>query len=69
MVRNLVGTLVDVGRGSLAPTDIPRILASRDRAQAGPTAPASGLYLVEVHYPPEPPASAAHLDTPAEVLA
>ncbi len=53
MVRNLVGTLVDIGRGSLAVDDLPRILASRDRAQAGPTAPASGLFLVEVHYPPE----------------
>lgn len=51
MVRNLVGTMVDVGRGSLAPSDIPRILASRDRSEAGPTAPAQGLYLVEVHYP------------------
>ena len=51
MVRNLVGTLVDIGRGSLTPDDLPRILASRDRAQAGPTAPASGLYLDEVLYP------------------
>ena len=51
MVRNMVGTMVDVGRGSLPPDDLPRILASRDRSQAGPTAPASGLYLVEVHYP------------------
>ncbi len=69
MVRNLVGTLVDIGRGSLAPGDLPRILASRDRAQAGPTAPASGLYLVEVHYPSDTSASAAYLDTAAEVLA
>ncbi len=51
MVRNLVGTMVDIGRGSLRADDLPRILASRDRAQAGPTAPASGLYLVEVYYP------------------
>ncbi len=51
MVRNLVGTMVDVGRGSLPVAEMPRILASRDRAQAGPTAPASGLYLVEVLYP------------------
>src|SRR5579875_695680 len=50
MVRNLVGTLVDIGRGSLALMDLPRILASRNRSQAGPTAPASGLYLVEVFY-------------------
>lgn len=51
MVRNLVGTMVDIGRGSLQVDDLPRILATRDRAQAGPTAPASGLYLAEVLYP------------------
>ena len=51
MVRNLVGTMVDIGRGSLAVSDFTRILASRDRTQAGPTAPAGGLYLREVEYP------------------
>lgn len=51
MVRNIVGTLVEVGRGALLPTDIDRILASRDRSNAGPTAPASGLFLVSVEYP------------------
>ena len=50
MVRNLVGTMVDIGRGSLELEDLPKILASRNRSQAGPTAPASGLYLVEVKY-------------------
>ena len=50
MVRNLVGTLVDVGRGSLEADQVPAILASRDRSEAGPTAPASGLYLVEVFF-------------------
>ncbi len=55
MVRNLVGTMVDIGRGTLAPADLPRILASRDRSQAGPTAPASGLFLIEVLYPPLEP--------------
>lgn len=50
MVRNIVGTLVEVGRGSLDVQDIPRILQARDRMAAGPTAPARGLYLVEVVY-------------------
>ncbi len=69
MVRNLVGTMVDIGRGSLAVHDLPRILASRDRAQAGPTAPASGLYLVEVQYPPEALTPTASEHTPREVSA
>jgi tRNA pseudouridine38-40 synthase len=59
MVRNLVGTLVDVGRGSLHASDIPRILAARDRSRAGPTAPASGLFLVQVFYDDAPSISAA----------
>jgi tRNA pseudouridine38-40 synthase len=50
MVRNIVGTLVEIGRGSLAPSDLTRILDARDRTAAGPTAPAHGLYLVEVGY-------------------
>jgi len=54
MVRNIVGTLVEIGRGSLDPSDLPRILAARDRTAAGPTAPARGLYLVEVLYDAEP---------------
>jgi tRNA pseudouridine38-40 synthase len=56
MVRNIVGTLVDVGRGSLEPSDINRILAARDRSTAGPTAPACGLFLVAVEYPRDPEA-------------
>ena len=51
MVRNMVGTLTDVGRGALQPEDISRILAARNRSAAGPTAPASGLFLIEVEYP------------------
>jgi tRNA pseudouridine38-40 synthase len=50
MVRNIVGTLVEVGRGRFAPSDIPEILAACDRARAGPTAPAQGLCLTNVEY-------------------
>ena len=50
MVRNLVGTTLDVGRGYLRLEEIPEILAARDRAAAGPTAPARGLYLHSVEY-------------------
>ena len=50
MVRNIVGTLVDVGMGRWAPEAVAGILASRDRARAGRTAPAHGLFLVAVRY-------------------
>lgn len=50
MVRILTGTLLEVGRGERAPGDMPAILAARDRAAAGATAPARGLTLVEVEY-------------------
>lgn len=50
MVRNLVGTFLLVGKGSILPDSIPQILASRSRSTAGPTAPASGLFLVSVEY-------------------
>jgi tRNA pseudouridine38-40 synthase len=53
MVRNLVGTMIDVGRGQLALEAIPGILAARSRSAAGPTAPARGLYLHSVEYPLE----------------
>jgi tRNA pseudouridine38-40 synthase len=52
MVRNLVGSFVDSACGRTIPADIPRILAAKDRASAGATAPASGLFLVSVDYPP-----------------
>jgi tRNA pseudouridine38-40 synthase len=51
MVRNLVGTFLDVGRGAVSPEAVPGILAARDRCSAGPTAPPNGLYLVKVLYP------------------
>jgi tRNA pseudouridine38-40 synthase len=53
MVRNLVGTMIDVGRGHLSVEEIPRILAARSRSEAGPTAPARGLFLHSVEYPTE----------------
>lgn len=54
MVRNLVGTLVEVGLGRRPPAWVAEVLASRDRKRAGPTAPARGLALEEVFYG-EPP--------------
>jgi tRNA pseudouridine38-40 synthase len=51
MVRNLVGTLVDVGKGKIPPGRMRELLSLRDRAQAGPTAPAHGLFLWSVSYP------------------
>jgi tRNA pseudouridine38-40 synthase len=51
MVRNLVGTFVQAGAHRLLPDSIPSLLAARNRAAAGPTAPASGLFLVSVDYP------------------
>ncbi len=50
MMRTIAGTLIEVGRGKIAPEEIDAILASRDRTRAGPTAPASGLYLLSVLY-------------------
>jgi tRNA pseudouridine38-40 synthase len=50
MVRNFVGTLLDVGRGRLAVDAIPEILSVKARAAAGPTAPARGLFLHSVEY-------------------
>jgi tRNA pseudouridine38-40 synthase len=50
MVRNLVGTMVEVGRGRLGVSAIPVILAARSRSAAGPTAPARGLFLHSVEY-------------------
>ncbi len=51
MVRNIVGTLVEIARGRWAPEKVAQILASRDRTQAGPTAPPQGLCLKCIEYP------------------
>lgn len=50
MVRNIVGTLLEVGQGKRPAADIISILDSKDRRIAGPTAPADGLYLVRIWY-------------------
>jgi len=50
MVRNLVGTFLLAGKGTLKPSELPQILAARSRSAAGATAPASGLCLLSVEY-------------------
>jgi len=50
MVRKMVGTLLDVGRGRLKPEDIDRLFEMRDRSKSGPTVPPQGLVMVEVHH-------------------
>ncbi|HEX4007579.1 MAG TPA: tRNA pseudouridine synthase A [Acidobacteriaceae bacterium] len=50
MVRNLVGTFIDVGRGQVDPEEMTRILEARSRGEAGATAPARGLFLEGVEY-------------------
>ena len=50
MVRILVGTLLEVGRGRWEPEYVQEILDSKDRKQAGPTAPPEGLCLMKVDY-------------------
>lgn len=50
MVRNLVGFLIEVGKGRRMGNEVPLILNAKDRRQAGPTAPAHGLFLVRVDY-------------------
>ncbi len=57
MVRNITGTVVEVGLGRFSPDDVKRILKSCDRKEAGRTAPPQGLYLVKVTYPEKIPAT------------
>jgi len=52
MVRTIVGTLVEVGRGARRPAWVADVLAAADRRRAGPTAPPEGLFLLWVEYPP-----------------
>lgn len=57
MVRNLVGTMLEIARGQFPAGSMPQILEARSRSAAGPTAPAKGLFLQLVEYPPELDAS------------
>lgn len=50
MVRNIMGTVVNVGKGKISPALFAEIMAGKDRRKAGATAPAQGLYLKEVYY-------------------
>jgi tRNA pseudouridine38-40 synthase len=60
MVRKIVGTLIEVGKGRLAPSDISEIFAARDRSRSGPTVPPEGLYLVALEYPDPTDSLAMH---------
>lgn len=53
MVRAIVGTMIEAGRGKIAPDDFERILVSKNRSAAGMSAPARGLFLTSVEYPEE----------------
>lgn len=67
MVRKMVGTLVDVGRGRLAPDGIPALFALRDRSKSGPTMPPQGLCMAGVEYEKSAePFSAADASTTAK---
>ena len=59
MVRKIVGTLLEIGKGKMKPADIPAILEMKDRSRSGPTVGPEGFYLVSLEYP-DPTASLAH---------
>jgi len=50
MVRKMVGTLLEVGRGKLTPEDIDRLYEMKDRSKSGPTVPPHGLFMVKVDH-------------------
>ncbi len=50
MVRKIVGTLLEVGRGKLSPDDIDNLFTQKDRSQSGPTAPPQGLFMLSVDH-------------------
>jgi len=50
MVRKMVGTLLEVGRGKLTPQDIDRLYEIKDRSKSGPTVPPQGLFMVRVDH-------------------
>ena len=66
MVRNLVGTLVQCGAGRRDADSVAVLIASRERARCGPTAPASGLFLVSVEYPATDAPPAPHVSAAEE---
>ena len=53
MVRAIVGTLLELGRGKIRLNDLQRIIDGKDRSLAGDSVPACGLYLMKVEYPGE----------------
>jgi tRNA pseudouridine38-40 synthase len=52
MVRAIVGTLVEIGKGKIKPEEMVRIMAEKNRSSAGTSVPASGLFLTRVDYEP-----------------
>jgi tRNA pseudouridine38-40 synthase len=67
MVRNMVGTLVEVGRGRYPPGWVAEVLQGRNRSRAGPTAPPHGLFLDEVFYGDGPRSGIVGADRPKDV--